>query len=60
VGSDVTWQVFPSVGVRLSKRVSMEAGWRFLSTDYKTGEGADRFEYDILYQGPVVGFAFRF
>lgn len=60
VGSDVTWQVFPSVGVRLSKHASIEAGWRFLSTDYKTGEGADRFEYDILYQGPVVGFAFRF
>ena len=32
----------------------------FLSVDYKTGEGADRFEWNILYQGPVVGFAFRF
>jgi hypothetical protein len=60
VGSNFTWQVFPTVGVRLAKWASFEAGWRFLGVDYKTGEGADRFEYDVLYQGPVVGFAFRF
>jgi hypothetical protein len=60
IGSDFTWQLFPTVGVRLAKWASFEAGWRFLATDYKTGEGADRFEYDMLYQGPVVGFAFRF
>jgi hypothetical protein len=60
VGSDFTWQVFPSAGVNLTSWASLEFGWRFLATDYKTGEGADRFEYDILYQGPVVGVAFRF
>jgi hypothetical protein len=60
VGSDFTWQVFPSAGVKLAKWASLEFGWRFLATDYKTGDGADRFEYDILYQGPVVGVAFRF
>jgi hypothetical protein len=60
LGSDLTWQVFPTVGVRLARWASLEAGWRFLGVDYQTGEGADRFEYDVLYQGPVVGFAFRF
>jgi hypothetical protein len=60
VGSRFTWQVFPTVGVRLAKWASIEAGWRFLGVDYETGEGADRFEYDVLYQGPVVGLAFRF
>ena len=60
VGSDITWQVFPTAGVRLADWASLEAGWRFLSADYKTGQGADRFEYDMLYQGPVVGVAFRF
>jgi hypothetical protein len=60
VGSDLTWQAFPSVGVNLGKHASLEGGWRFLSTDYKTGEGAERFEWDVLYQGPVVGFAFTF
>jgi hypothetical protein len=60
IGSDFTWQVFPTVAVRLAKWASVEAGWRFLSVDYETGEGAARFAYDVLYQGPVVGFAFRF
>jgi len=60
LGSDLTWQVFPTVGVNLGKHVSLEAGYRWMSDEYETGEGADRFKWDILYQGPVVGFAFRF
>jgi hypothetical protein len=60
VGSKLTWQVFPTVGVRLSKHASLEAGYRFLDVDYESGDGASRFAYDMLYQGPVVGFAFRF
>jgi hypothetical protein len=60
IGSELTWQVFPTVGVQVSKRLSIEAGYRFLDVDYETGEGAERFEYDMLYQGPVVGLTFRF
>lgn len=60
IGSDITWQVFPTAGVRLAKWASFDAGWRFLKVDYETGEGASRFSYDMLYQGPVAGFTFRF
>jgi hypothetical protein len=60
VGSELSWQLFPTVGVQVSKRVSVEAGWRFLDVDYEKDDPADRFEYDVLYQGPVVGFTFRF
>jgi hypothetical protein len=60
IGSELTWHVFPTVGVQVSKKVSVEAGWRFLGVDYETGEGADAFEYDMLYQGPVVGLTFKF
>jgi len=60
VGSDLTWQLFPSGGFKMSKHSSMEFGWRFLDTDYQTGEGSERFEYDMLLEGPVVGLAFRF
>jgi hypothetical protein len=60
IGSNLTWQVFPTVGVRLAKWASIEAGWRFLGVDYETDEARDRFEYDVLYKGPVVGLAFRF
>ena len=35
-------------------------GYRFLGTDYETGEDQDRFAYDMLNQGPVPGIAFRF
>jgi hypothetical protein len=59
-GSDLAWQFFPSVGFDMAKWVSIEVGYRFLGTDYETGEGADRFAYDMLYQGPAVGVAFRF
>ncbi len=60
IGSELTWQVFPTVGVQVSKRVSIEAGYRWLDVDYETGEGAEPFEYDMLYEGPVVGLTFRF
>jgi hypothetical protein len=60
VGSDFAWQAFPSVGFDLAKWVSIEVGYRFLSTDYETGDDQDRFAYDMLYQGPAVGVAFRF
>jgi hypothetical protein len=60
VGSDLSWELFPSFGVNLGKHVSLEAGWRFLDTDYEDGDGLDRFEYDVMLQGPVAGIAFRF
>jgi hypothetical protein len=60
VGSTFTWQIFPTVGVDLSKRASLEFGYRWLDIDYSTGEGTTLFKYDVLTQGPVMGFAFRF
>jgi len=58
-GSDFTYQIFPSVGFKLADRVSLEFGYRWLDIDYAKGEGNDRFAYDMLTQGPVGGFAFR-
>ena len=60
LGSDFTWQVFPNVGVRLTRSASMEVGYRWLDLDYATGEGNSEFRYDVLTQGPVIGFGFRF
>lgn len=60
IGSDLAWQAFPSVGFDMAKWASIEVGYRFMSTDYETGDGADEFAYDMLYQGPVLGVAFRF
>jgi hypothetical protein len=60
VGSDFTWQVFPTVGIRLTGSASLELGYRWLDVDYTSGEGLSEFQYDVLTQGPVVGFGFRF
>jgi hypothetical protein len=59
-GSDFTWQVFPTLGIKLSERLSLEAGYRWLDLDYSTGDGDERFAYDVLTQGPIGGLAFRF
>jgi hypothetical protein len=60
VGSTFTWQVFPTLGFSLSKRASLELGYRWLDIDHETGENTTLFKYDVLTQGPIVGFAFRF
>jgi hypothetical protein len=43
-----------------SKRASLEFGYRWLDIDYSTGEATTLFKYDVLTQGPIMGFAFRF
>lgn len=35
-------------------------GWRALSVDYEQGSGTGRYEFNVLQQGPVVGFTGRF
>jgi hypothetical protein len=59
-GSDFTWQVFPTVGFKFTDHLSLEAGYRWLDIDYESGDGNERFAYDVLSQGPVGGLAFRF
>ena len=59
-GSDFTWQVFPDLSINLTQKASLEFGYRWLDLDYATGEGNDQFRYNVLTQGPVVGFALRF
>jgi hypothetical protein len=60
VGSDLTWQAFPSVNWRFSKLASLQAGYRWVYTDYETGSGATLFRYDILTQGPQLGVKLSF
>jgi hypothetical protein len=59
-GSDFSWQVFPTVGLRFSRSLSLELGYRWLDLDYAAGDGDERFAYDVMTQGPVAGFGFRF
>jgi hypothetical protein len=59
VGSDFTWQIFPAVSVRVAGRTSLDLGYRWLDVNYADGEGAE-FTWDMLSQGPVLGFKFQF
>jgi len=52
--------VFPTLRLRLTDKASLEFGYRWLDIDYDTGERHEEFRYDMLTQGPVIGFGFRF
>ena len=60
LGSDFAWQIFPSIGFRITESVSLEFGYRWLDVDYSSGEGNELFGYDVLTQGPLGGIGFRF
>ena len=47
-----------SANLRLN--APLELGYRWLDIDYETGDDATLFKYDVLTQGPMAGFAFRF
>lgn len=59
-GSDLTWQALPGVSWQFSPRGTLQAGYRWVYTDYETGSGGNNFHYDMLTQGPQVGVRFRF
>jgi len=49
-----------ALGANLSKRASIEFGYRWLDIDYSSGENLTLFKYDVLTPGTVLGFGFRF
>ncbi|MEK7779881.1 MAG: hypothetical protein AAB370_00100 [Verrucomicrobiota bacterium] len=60
VGSDLTWQAFPFLSWQCTERCSLQAGYRWVYTDYETGSGLSRFKYDITTHGLQVGITFQF
>ena len=64
VGSKITWQALATYNWQLCTLGPMlidgYLGWRALYVDYAQGGGVERYEFDVLQQGPVVGFTGRF
>jgi len=60
VGSDITWQAYPSVSWHPYNWCSLELGYRWVYMDYSDGSGLNSFRYDILTHGPQLGFTFSF
>jgi hypothetical protein len=59
-GSDLAWQLWPVIGVDVSKHATIKIGYRVLSEDYETDSGARLFKYDVITQAIALGVAFRF
>lgn len=59
-GSDLTWSALAGIEFRFNETASFEFGYRALDTDYATGSGPDRFEYDVLLHGPYIGLTLSF
>ncbi|MFZ1641045.1 MAG: hypothetical protein WAV07_06320 [Candidatus Contendobacter sp.] len=56
VGSDLTWQIFGSLGYQFNERWSVQGGWRYFAIE-KTINGRD---VEIDLNGPLLGFTVRF
>ncbi len=59
-GSDFAWNLFPTIGINVSKKASVLVGYRVLSENYDTGSGNQYFKYDVVTQAMVFGASFNF
>jgi len=64
VGSDLTWQVIASYNFELclmnGHALDGYIGYRALSVDYSQGSGTNRYVFDNILQGPVIGATLHF
>lgn len=56
VSSDLVWQACGTLGYNFNDHLFIEAGYRYLQTDYSDGG----FTFDIAQSGAFVGFGLRF
>jgi len=60
VGSQFTTQGFLAAKYNWTDRVSTALGYRALYTNYESGSGTDRFDYEGTLHGPFMSFAISF
>jgi hypothetical protein len=59
-GSSFTWNVLGSVEWSIADWFALDAGYRVLDIDYRSGGAADRFEFNVQLRGPFLAAVFRF
>jgi hypothetical protein len=63
-GSDFSWQALCGYGIDFGTyngvTFSGVIGYRALSVDYAQGEGQQRYEFDMIQHGPILGISARF
>jgi hypothetical protein len=60
IGSELAWNVVPSVSYRISDTFSATAAYRYLDMDYEDGEESNQFAWDMAQFGPGVGVTVHF
>lgn len=60
IGSDYAVQAWPALGWKFSERSKAMLGYRLIYVKYESGEGLERFVYDVATFGPTIGFQFQF
>lgn len=58
IGSEFTWQGVLLGSYRISDRVAVAAGYRYLDVDYENTD--DEFLYDVAMRGPLLGVVLTF
>jgi hypothetical protein len=51
-GSDVTWQLAPTITYQINHKMSIGAGWRYYKVNYDHGD----FLYNVHQSGPIITF----
>lgn len=63
-GSDFSWQIVTAFNFELGESHGImwsgTVGYRALYADYSEGSGSDRFAYDLLQHGPMLGLSMSF
>lgn len=57
-GSKLTWNLEGDLAVRASEHWTLGAGWRHMDIEYDEGEGIERKQFDLAYDGPRFWFAY--
>ena len=64
VGSQFSWNVTGAFSFDLAMRDGIlwsgVLGYRALSVDYEKGSGSNKYEYDVLQHGPILGMTAKF
>jgi hypothetical protein len=65
LGSTYAWKVQPYAGYRFDgikghRVFELALAFRAFGMKYETGSGANRYVYDLIMYGPVIGFLFHF
>jgi hypothetical protein len=55
-GSELEWQVATFLGYQLNQRFTLQAGYRYLDVNYRSGG----FKYDVAMSGMLLGATIRF